>query len=484
MAGRPGSNIPRPATNTTLNSSINASSSSASNTGGASKSLTATNAHHRPNNAAAHEAYHFPLLKPQAIVSCLTDIQVSWTEDELARPTPQKMLLVYEIFLDMATEASRDDCSLDEIQDMGIASSAEFVIDAVRFYIFLYQLTNMMYDVGVPDFSSRDLTKPEAERVRRVLSAVINFAKFKEDRQGPIFEDLRPSDQVIGMIPECERDHRQLMEEIEALRQQKLQQEPKIEEYKVVNQALAEEMEICKKREAQTTRQKDEVTKERHLLNEQSKELSAAVEKANKELEVLRLQLVHIPETLESDLLQLPESIQSLVGQVEQHRRQVQSRYAAVERIESVPREVATILEMMNDTLDLLDKLQQEVLMVDSVKSQIEKQRLEVSTLETKLKQNERQTKVLEDKIRTLHVNQQPRRVQQETELSEQESVGLDVESKLMESRRILEERRRKHVEVIQKAEKFAQEGTASWEQLKHQFECYTTELIQAMRLS
>lgn len=35
---------------------------------------------------------------------------------------------------------------------------------------------------GVHDFSMKDLLAPEPKRVRRHLSAVINFAKFREER--------------------------------------------------------------------------------------------------------------------------------------------------------------------------------------------------------------------------------------------------------------------------------------------------------------
>ncbi|KAF9900838.1 hypothetical protein BX616_002482, partial [Lobosporangium transversale] len=106
VAGRSGSSIPRPA------SSL-----------GVSVQKPMNSSHQRvTGNTAANEAYHFPLLRPQAIVSILADIQISWTEEELARPTPQKMLLVYEAFLDITTESSRDDCSLEDIQDMEITS--------------------------------------------------------------------------------------------------------------------------------------------------------------------------------------------------------------------------------------------------------------------------------------------------------------------------------------------------------------------------
>jgi hypothetical protein len=34
----------------------------------------------------------------------------------------------------------------------------------------------------VPDFNLKDLIKPEYARTRRNISAVINFAKFREDK--------------------------------------------------------------------------------------------------------------------------------------------------------------------------------------------------------------------------------------------------------------------------------------------------------------
>ena len=45
----------------------------------------------------------------------------------------------------------------------------------------------LMTKVGVEDFSLRDVLKPESPRVRRIFSAVINFAKFREERTG-VFE--------------------------------------------------------------------------------------------------------------------------------------------------------------------------------------------------------------------------------------------------------------------------------------------------------
>jgi len=41
--------------------------------------------------------------------------------------------------------------------------------------------------VEIHDFSIRDLIKPDHQRVKNILSAVINFAKFREE-QMPVFD--------------------------------------------------------------------------------------------------------------------------------------------------------------------------------------------------------------------------------------------------------------------------------------------------------
>jgi len=39
-----------------------------------------------------------------------------------------------------------------------------------------------MHTVGITDFNMKDITKPATERLRKILSAVINFAKFREEQ--------------------------------------------------------------------------------------------------------------------------------------------------------------------------------------------------------------------------------------------------------------------------------------------------------------
>jgi kinetochore protein Nuf2 len=45
-------------------------------------------------------------------------------------------------------------------------------------------LGDLMRTCGISDFSMMDVLKPEAKRTRENLSAVINFAKFRETTLG------------------------------------------------------------------------------------------------------------------------------------------------------------------------------------------------------------------------------------------------------------------------------------------------------------
>jgi ABC-type uncharacterized transport system ATPase subunit len=49
---------------------------------------------------------------------------------------------------------------------------------------------------GVFDFSMKDVLTPDPKRVRRHLSAIINFAKFKEERFA-MFTDLANKVRVL-----------------------------------------------------------------------------------------------------------------------------------------------------------------------------------------------------------------------------------------------------------------------------------------------
>lgn len=54
-----------------------------------------------------------------------------------------------------------------------------------------------MGEVGIDDFSLKDLIRPEGPRLRIILSAMINFAKFREEQLGVFEEMSRRSEELV-----------------------------------------------------------------------------------------------------------------------------------------------------------------------------------------------------------------------------------------------------------------------------------------------
>ncbi|KAG0331229.1 kinetochore-associated Ndc80 complex subunit nuf2 [Podila horticola] len=443
-----GSSIPRPSSST---------AQSSSNTNSAN-----TNRNNNNNGQ-----LQFPLIKYDSMILCLADVRVPCTIEELQRPSPQKILQVYEAVLEVTTGSATENCVLEDFQEMN---------DELNITV------KMMSRLGVTDFTSRDLTKPEADRVRRVLSAVINFIKFREVYQGAFWQEYEKLDDMASIMADYQAETKMLNDELEVIEQRRLEQEPRIEEVKTLNEQYAAEVGEHKRVEIELTRSKSEVANERAQIAERLRELNTLIEKSRQELNQLRAQRVDVPETLEEDLVELPQSIQILVQQADQQRKLVQARFATVERIESIPRELRQVLDMLEDTAQLLERWEEELTQVENRKSLIERKRMMAANVKAKKEQSDRQAGRVEENLRKVLTAAQEKKEQLDRAQQELDQEFLDAEAALLASRQRAEEKKRKLQEGWQKEEKSAAEVTAEMDRLKRLAEMYMTEMGQALR--
>ncbi|KAG0348081.1 kinetochore-associated Ndc80 complex subunit nuf2 [Podila humilis] len=456
-AGGP-SGIPRPA-------AIASSSTNAQPSSNAGLRNTA------PSNNNNNGQLLFPLIKYESLNICLSDVRVPCTVEELQRPSAQKMLQVYEALLEVTTGSPTENCNLEDLQEMDDPS---ITTPAVT--------TKIMSGVGISDFTSRDLMKPEADRVRRVLSAVINFIKYREVNQSTFWQEIERLEEGSAEAAGILTEGKKIAEELALIERRRLEQEPKIEQVKKMNEQLATKVGEHKKFEVELTRSKSEVASERAQIAEQLRDLNAVVERFRQELDALRAQRVEIPENLENDLDNIPQSNQLLIQKVDQLRKQVQARFAAVERIESIPKDLRQALEMTRDTAQTQAKLQEEKNQIEDLKAQIERKKLYSANLKTKIEQKDRlihrtQENMLKSRTVTLEKKEQLDKTDQEQTL-----VMRKVEADLAAARQDLEAKRRRNQERWQREAKYADEVTNQMEQLKRATEMYMAEIKQALR--
>ena len=93
---------------------------------------------------------------------------------------------------------------------------------------------------GISDFTLKDITAPEAKRLRRNLSAVINFAKFREDRQPGYVEFTQETDSLAQQKAKLEEDNEKLLMAYTDAKRQREQEEPELKRLTADNERRGE----------------------------------------------------------------------------------------------------------------------------------------------------------------------------------------------------------------------------------------------------
>lgn len=140
-------------------------------------------------------SYSFPLLSNGDILACLDELGSDIREQELLRPTYEVLRPVYENLVMMLVGVTREELHQPLVTAMDGMQYPEMHEDSIVTIQFNRALLSLMKGAGVHDFTLKDIHKPEYSRTRRNLSAVINFAKFREEKLG-FFNELQEQSEV------------------------------------------------------------------------------------------------------------------------------------------------------------------------------------------------------------------------------------------------------------------------------------------------
>ncbi len=138
--------------------------------------------------------YIFPVLRLDEVLLCLSDLGIPASPEDLTRPTTVRCLQIFTLFTDQLLAApSASSFQLDMLDH------PELHADSYQLLSFYRQFSRLLHQVGVERFCLRDLLKPEPKRVQAILSALINFCKFREERLY-IFEECTSKSVLINPL--------------------------------------------------------------------------------------------------------------------------------------------------------------------------------------------------------------------------------------------------------------------------------------------
>lgn len=166
----------------------------------------------------------FPLLRTGELVASLVDIGVpNVSADDVDRPKAAKVVPVYAWFLTALTQLTLEDVMVAAQFTLDSLSAnpdlpAELLRETVYVGALYTVLNQVMHWACLDDFSVKDIRDPQPGRLRRILSALVNFYLFEQD-QMPRLVHLEESSE--GLAREEHDLERRLVELQDAIEKKK-----------------------------------------------------------------------------------------------------------------------------------------------------------------------------------------------------------------------------------------------------------------------
>ncbi|KAG4305469.1 hypothetical protein PORY_001025 [Pneumocystis oryctolagi] len=435
--------------------------------------------------------YIFPTLKPPEILQCMTELGIPFSEEDLAKPSIQRMKLVYEAFSDilMGITWENYDSSVRACHDE--LEYSEIYIDSLSLIIFHQKLVKLMTEVGIDDFSIRDLIKPEPTRVKKILSAVINFAKFREERM-PVFEThAQKAESYVSRHQDLIFQNQDLLEQLKNLKTKQEDEVSLIKKSKEINAALTNDLRELKKIQTALTNEIDVLKREKAELSERLTNNQFITVNTKQECMKLRSRIVHSPEKLKQLISDMGTSLASeknSIASLERKSRELQNRIDAIGIVEQ---DILNCIKLMEECEIEIARVEEASRKVTKHQEMVDQKEMEVREVEIKDQQLNRQLANAEDRLARIQRSAEAKRDAAQKKMAEirKEYNIMTVERaerahEMDKKRAIIESTEKKISELRSHIESEVNAVQNEYSKLKSHIELYMEEMSRCMEIA
>lgn len=306
-----------------------------------------------------HQTDHDLSLEPSDIIECLSDMGIQFHAEDLRSPTPLKVQYLYERFAHALMGVNRE--TVEPVIRAAAAAaaaggddSADPPLDAAQteaaqLMAFHASLTQLMSECGLHNFSFTDMLRPEPERLRHVLSNVINFLRFRAAKTAKTDELMQRGYDTRDRIERLADENAQLAGRIAALKAQRAREEPAIAAARDVNRALTADLRGCKKKQIAVMRDTDSLKAERKALAAKLADVQFLVQTAVRDCGRLQPYIVDAPEQLQLVIADLGRSLAKEREAADAADRRARALQTSADSFAVVEADVAACIRLMED---------------------------------------------------------------------------------------------------------------------------------------
>lgn len=319
--------------------------------------------------------YSFPVLKPSDIFACIRNMQIPVSEEDIRKCDVLAIRRIFEVFIENIMGTTREEMSQPAFSGLSALNYPELHEESIPELTFFRTTSKLMHACGVYDFCFTDILTPTPKRVRRQLSALINFAKFREERMAAFGELSRETDQLLKHKTELQEENERLERQLQELLTQRAAEEPAIQQLSQECEALENEINVLNKQQAMLRHETSELKTKNNDLRDQVTSHQFTILEAEKQIEQLRERIVNSPERVKKEIVGIAESLEDAKEELGAMERRYRELHAHSDTFQRAEKDMQRVIEFMNDIEQDMLKCKEAKEKVKAQKKQIEDNR-------------------------------------------------------------------------------------------------------------
>jgi len=291
--------------------------------------------------------YSFPILDQSEMLACFGELHMNVRDEDLLKPSAQAVHAIYTQFLEITMNITREDMIQPQFSEN--LEYQELHEESIPMITFLRACHKLMRTVGIADFCMNDVMKPDPKRLRRNVSAIINFLKFREDRLDRYQELAAKAEGFLTEKQHLEAANEKLLAEIRAINAQRQAEEPEVQAREAENAELSAQIGELNKQQAAMNQDAHQLKQKWQEVGDQISEAKYKLLNAKQEQESLRSQIVPSPEKLKKTLVDLGESIEHEKENIAECHRRARGFAAKHDALAEADKDVARALRLLDE---------------------------------------------------------------------------------------------------------------------------------------
>jgi kinetochore protein Nuf2 len=434
------------------------------------------------------QQYSFPILKNRSILDCLSELEMPLTMEQLKNPESKQMTEIYEQFVYLLMGVSREELRQPVLSALDTLEYRELHDDSVTEVTLTRHILQLMRCVGIHDASMRDFVTPQAARTKRILSAIINFAKFREERLGTYEQFTEQVEELVELKHQLEHDNAQLKGQLEQLQDKRDIDMPIIEELTIETDQLKKDIQELNSKHSSLRDEIHTVKASINDHNDQTAKHNFELLESKQKNDKLRKQIVKSPEKLKasiSNMSSLVTNNKTTLTQANATLRQHQHRHTALNNVHDSLDKQNTLLQQCQEDIQKHKKLRDQI---ESAVSRATKEKNAIRQTAATEQHLRKQISSGQEKLFRLQEKFEKKRHASQMALDEVQSNRMTLmrdnakQRTKIESNEALAEQRRQEIQATQaQHQRQMNQLRTKYSSLGDQVKAYHHRLLQAM---